>query len=148
MHPRSPVSMHTIHAALILALTIGIAAYDLRRQHIPNSVTLTLLLGGMITYFPGVFETWLGCALLFVTWRLGGMGGGDAKLWMGLLWLVPPSLAGMAVSMMVISFLTTASLQMVWRKLNDQPLTGVRSPGAWRVLPFAAWLLLSGVHVH
>ena len=134
--------MHTIHAALILALTIGIAAYDLRRQHIPNSVTLTLLLGGMITYFPGVFETWLGCALLFVTWRLGGMGGGDAKLWMGMLWLVPPSLADMAVSMMVVSFLTTASLQIVWRKLKNLPLTGVRAPGAWRVIPFAVWLIL------
>ena len=136
------------NAALTLVLTVGVAIYDLRRRHIPNSVTLTLLLGGMITYFPGVFETWLGCALLFVTWRLGGMGGGDAKLWMGMLWLVPPSLADMAVSMMVVSFLTTASLQMAWRKLKDQPLIGIRSPGAWRALPFAAWLLLSSVHVH
>ena len=136
------------NAALTLVLTVGVAIYDLRRRHIPNSVTLTLLLGGMITYFPGVFETWLGCALLFVTWRLGGMGGGDAKLWMGMLWLVPPHRADMAVSMMVVSFLITASLQMAWRKLKDQPLIGIRSPGAWRALPFAAWLLLSSVHVH
>jgi len=140
--------MHTIHAALTLALTVGVAIYDLRKRHIPNSVTLTLLLGGMIAYFPGAFETWLGCALLFVTWRLGGMGGGDAKWWMGLLWLVPPNLGVAAISMMVISFLTTASLQIVWRKLKDQPLIGIRTPGAWRALPFAVWLLLSGVYVH
>jgi len=50
--------------------------------------------------------------------------------------------------MMVVSFLTTASLQIVWRKLKNQPLIGIRSPGAWRALPFAAWLLLSCVHVY
>ena len=140
--------MITQNAALTLALTVGVAIYDLRRRRIPNSITLTLLLGGIVAHFPGSFETWLGCALLFVTWRLGGMGGGDAKWWMGLLWLVPPALAGKAVSMMVVSFLTTASLQMTWRKLKDQPLIGIRSPGAWRALPFAVWLLLSGMHVH
>ena len=140
--------MHTIHAALLLALTIGVTIFDRRRRHVPNSVTLTLLLGGMIAYFPGVFETWLGCAILFITWRLGGMGGGDAKLWMGMLWLVPPHQAGMAVSVVVGSFLTTAILQMVWRKLKGLPLTGIRTPGAWRVIPFAVWLLLPGVYVH
>jgi len=133
---------------MILLLAIGVAIFDLRRQRIPNSVTLTLLLGGIVAHFPGSFEIWLGCALLYSTWRLGGMGGGDAKLWMGLLWLVPPSLADIAVSMMVVSFLTTASLQIVWRKLKNQPLIGIRSPGAWRALPFAAWLLLSCVHVY
>jgi Flp pilus assembly protein protease CpaA len=136
------------NAALLLALTIGVTIFDLRKRHIPNSVTLTFLLGGIVAYFPGSFETWLGCAVLFVTWRLGGMGGGDAKWWMGMLWLVPPHRADMAVSMMVLSFLTTASLQMAWRKLKNQPLIGTRSPGAWRALPFAVWLLLSGVHVH
>ena len=140
--------MHNMYAALLLALSIGIAAYDLRRGRVPNSVTLTLLLGGIVAHFPGSFEIWLGCALLYSTWRLGGMGGGDAKLWMGMLWLVPPSLADMAVSMMVVSFLTTASLQMAWRKLKNQPLIGIRSPGAWRALPFAVWLLVSGVNVH
>ena len=133
---------------MILLLAIGVAIFDLCRQRIPNSVTLTLLLGGIVAHFPGSFEIWLGCALLYSTWRLGGMGGGDAKLWMGLLWLVPPSLADIAVSMMVVSFLTTASLQIVWRKLKNQPLIGIRSPGAWRALPFAAWLLLSCVHVY
>jgi len=140
--------MHTIHAALLLALTIGVTIFDLRRRRVPNSVTLTLLMGGIVAHFPGSFEIWLGCALLYSTWRLGGMGGGDAKWWMGLLWLVPPHRADMAVSMMVVSFLTTASLQMAWRKLKDQPLIGTRSPGAWRALPFAVWLFLSGVHVH
>jgi len=140
--------MHTFQAALLSTLVIGIAVYDQRRQHVPNSVTLTLLLGSMIAYFPGDIETWLGCALLFVTWRLGGMGGGDAKLWMGMLWLVPPHQAGMGVSVMVFSFLATAILQMGWRKLKGQPLTGVRTPGAWRVIPFAVWFLVSGVNVY
>ena len=134
--------MHTIQAALLLTLVIGIAAYDQRRQHVPNSVTLTLLLGGMIAYFPGEIETWLGCALLFVTWRLGGMGGGDAKLWMGMLWLVPPHQTDTGVSVMVVSFLTTAILQLILRKLKNLPLTGIRTPGAWRVIPFVVWVLL------
>ena len=140
--------MHTTQAILLLALTIGISVYDHHKWHVPNSITLTLLFGGMLAYFPGEIETWLGCALLFLTWRLGGMGGGDAKLWMGMLWLVPPHQASMGVSMMLVVFLTTSILQMGWRKLKDQPLTGIRSPGAWRVIPFAVWLLLSGVHVH
>jgi len=140
--------MHSTHAASILALTIGIAVYDQRRQHVPNSVTLTLLFGGMFAYFPGEIETWLGCALLFGTWRLGGIGGGDAKLWMGMLWLVPPYQAGMGVSVMVFSFLITAIIQMGWRKLKGQPLTGIRTPGAWRVIPFAVWFLVFCVNVY
>lgn len=134
--------MPTVKAALLLALVIGISLYDQRRQHVPNGITLTLLLGGMIAYFPSEIETWLGCALLFVTWRLGGIGGGDAKLWMGMLWLVPPHQAGMGISVMVVSFFTTAILQLILRKLKNLPLTGIRTPGAWRVIPFVVWLLL------
>jgi Flp pilus assembly protein protease CpaA len=140
--------MHTIQAVLFLALVTGISVYDHHKRHVPNSVTLTLLFGGMLAYFPGEVATWLGCALLFVTWRLGGMGGGDAKLWMGVLWLVPPHQASIGVSVMLVSFLMTAILQMGWRKFNGHPLTGVQSPGAWRVIPFAAWFLLAGIHVY
>jgi len=61
---------------------------------------------------------------------------------------VPPHQASIGVSVMLVSFLMTAILQMGWRKFNGHPLTGVQSPGAWRVIPFAAWFLLAGIHVY
>ena len=131
----------TILYFLVLLETTGLAWYDFRHQRIPNLVTLFLLMAGWILHFPGSIETWLGCVLLFMAWHIGWLGGGDAKLWMAMLWLVPPLQAGMSVSLMFISFLVTAGIQLAWRKVMGEQVTGIQSPGAWRVIPFAVWLL-------
>ena len=125
----------------LLLLAVFLAVYDIRTRNVPNWVTLPLLITGLMLQFPGAPETWLGCFLLFSAWRFGVLGGGDAKLWMAFLWLVPTNLAQPALLVMAIAFLLTASAQVVWRKLRGHPLWRMRSPGAWRVIPFALWLL-------
>ncbi len=126
---------------LLLLLVLCLAAYDLRTLCVPNWVTLPLLMTGLVLHFPGALETWLGCLLLFSAWRFGMLGGGDAKLWMAFLWLAPVELAQLALLGMAVAFVLTASVQLFWRKLRGHPMWGMRSPGAWRVIPFALWLL-------
>lgn len=134
----------TILYILILFETSGLIWYDFRHRRIPNLVTLFLLLAGLILHFPGA-EIWLGCVLLFIAWHVGWLGGGDAKLWMAMLWFVPAQQAGTAISLMFLLFLTTASLQLLWRKIKGRQIMGVQSPGAWRVIPFAVWLLVMSI---
>ncbi len=129
-------------ALLILAVTLAI--YDWRTRRVPNWVTFPLLIIGVVLHFPGAPGIWMGCLLLFSAWRFGALGGGDAKLWMALLWLVPVELAQPAVLMMASAFLLTAIVQLIWRKLSGHPVWGVRSPGAWRTIPFVLWLLAVG----
>ena len=135
----------TILYFLVLLETTGLAWYDFRHQRIPNLVTLFLLMAGWILHFPGAVEIWLGCFLLFIAWHIGWLGGGDAKLWMVMLWLVPPLQAGMSVSLMFISFLVTAGLQLAWREVRGKQVTGIQGPGTWRVIPFAVWLLAMSI---
>jgi Flp pilus assembly protein protease CpaA len=99
---------------------------------------------GLVLHWPGAPETWLGCLLLFSAWHYGMLGGGDAKLWMAFLWLVPSELAQPALLVMAMAFLLTAMVQLGWRKLRGCPLWGLHSPGTWRVIPFALWLFAVG----
>jgi Flp pilus assembly protein protease CpaA len=131
---------------LLLALVLLVSLHDLRRGRIPNWVTLPLLGIGLLWNFPGALETWLACLLLFAAWRAGWLGGGDAKLWMALLWLAPGALAQAVTTnaspVLVMSgiFVLTALVQLLWRKSQKMPLTGHKSPGAWRTIPYAIWL--------
>jgi Flp pilus assembly protein protease CpaA len=130
---------------LLLILVLCLAAYDARTQCVPNWVTLPLLASGMLLHFPGLPVTWLACLLLFSAWRLGVFGGGDAKLWMALLWLVPPGQAQWAVWVMAVAFGVTAGLQMLWRVARKQPAWGSPGPGVWRAIPFTLWLLAARI---
>lgn len=127
---------------LLCLLTIALALYDLRTRRVPNSVTLLLLLAGITLHAPGTFETWLATALLFVFWHFGALGGGDAKLWMALLWLAPPEVAHPAFFALFGVIFLTAIGQLLWRKGRGLPLTGHKTPGAWRAIPFAIWLVI------
>lgn len=127
---------------LLCLLTFALALYDLRTRRVPNRVTLLLLCAGMILHAPGKLEIWLGTALLFAFWRIGALGGGDAKLWMALLWLAPPEVAHQAFFVLFGAFFLTALGQLLWRKGRNLPLTGLKTPGAWRALPFAIWLVI------
>ena len=130
--------------ALLLILALCLTAYDARTQRVPNGVTLPLLSAGLVLHFPGVPVTWLACLLLFLAWNYGALGGGDAKLWMALLWLVPLERMQAAVLVMAAVFLLTASTQVLWRIARGCPALGVRSPGVWRAIPFTLWLVAAG----
>jgi len=130
---------------LLLLLTFALALYDFHTKRVPDWVTLPLLATGLILHFPGTLETWLGTVLLFAFWHLGALGGGDAKLWMALLWLVP--IEWMQTALIVIGFALfgTALAQLLWRYVRGLPMFGVQSPGAWRVIPFVVWMLWMGI---
>jgi Flp pilus assembly protein protease CpaA len=124
----------------LLALTIAVSLYDLRRGRVPNGVTLPLLIAGIIAHFPGSLDTWLLSLVLYTAWQAGGMSAGDAKLWLALVWLLP----GSTPLMFFITFFITGLLQILLRKFKRQPATGIRSPGAWRAIPFILW----SIYVH
>lgn len=125
----------------LFTLVLALALYDFHARRLPNAVTLPLLIAGVTLRFPGSPALWLGTGLLFAAWHGGGLGGGDAKLWMALLWLAPPEQAASALAVMALVFTGTAVLQLGWRVVRRRRILGVRSPGAWRALPFALWLL-------
>ncbi len=127
----------------LLALTLFVSVYDLRRRRVPNWATLPLLAAGLLVHFPGKLETWLACLMLFLSWQFKAMGAGDSKLWMALLWAAPPSGSQQTALTMWIVIIVTALAQMAYRKIAHRQLTGVRSPGAWRTIPFALLLVVA-----
>jgi Flp pilus assembly protein protease CpaA len=136
---------------LLLVLIVALAGYDLRRRRLPNGATLPLLLAGIILGMPGAVETWLGCWLLFAGWRSGALGGGDAKLWMALLWLAPLASSRItgrdALLAMAACLASSGLVQVLFRAVRGGALVGVRGPGAWRAVPFALWLLAAGLEL-
>ena len=128
----------------LLALVIGLSVYDFRTRRVPNWVTLPLLATGVILHFPGALETWVGTLLLFSAWHVGALGGGDAKLWMALLWVVPVEQVQPALIVMGAVLVGTALAQLFWRYVRGVPMFGLQAPGAWRVIPFVIWMVVSG----
>ena len=120
----------------------SLSLYDLRTGKIPNWATLPLLGLGIILHFPGSPELWLGCGLLFAAWRSGQMGAGDAKLWMMLFWNVPPDEQDMLF--FFLTLLLTATLQIGYRQLRGKPISGLRSPAAWRAIPYLLLVYYAG----
>jgi Flp pilus assembly protein protease CpaA len=119
--------------------TLALSLYDLRTGKVPNWATLPLLAAGCLTHFPGALPVWLASLLMFVAWHFGQMGAGDAKLWMAVFWAIPPELGAGMLSALFASFLGTALLQLLFRRLAGRPLSGRSTPAAWRTLPFVLW---------
>jgi Flp pilus assembly protein protease CpaA len=125
----------------LLILSLAVSLYDLRTGKVPNWVTLPLLCVGILAHFPGSLNVWLFSLVLYTAWHSQWMSAGDAKLWMALVWALPAG--GPATNPLVFfaTFFVTGLLQVLARKFKRQPLTGIRSPGAWRTIPFILWSL-------
>ena len=136
--------MTTLLAASLALLVAGLVWFDQQERRIPNWVTLPLLAVFILLNWPGAPETWLGCILLFLGWKSNWLGGGDAKLWMALLWAVPPDQGDTALLVIALSFLGTGLAQLAWRRFRKQHLTGRKAPAAWRAVPYVVWLLMIG----
>jgi Flp pilus assembly protein protease CpaA len=121
----------------LLILASAANLYDLHTGKVPNWVTLPLLFVGFLAHFPGSIQLWFLSLALFLAWHAGWMSAGDAKLWLALLWVLPST----DPMIFFITFLSTGLLQILVRKIKCQPLTGIRSPGAWRTIPFVLWSL-------
>jgi len=133
--------MDILTICLLVIVTFGLIAFDYRHKRIPNAVTIPLLLCFIALNWPGKPEIWMGCFLLFTGWQMGWMGGGDAKLWMSLLWATPTYAATQSLGVLAAAFIFTGLLQIIWRKWRNTDLTGVQSAGSWRTLPYLAWLI-------
>jgi len=129
-----------IHWLFLFLLLLSL--YDLQTGKIPNWTTLPLLAAGFVLHFPGDTLLWLGSCLLFAAWRAGQMGAGDAKLWMALFWLLPSD--ERFLLFFFLSLLLTATLQIGYRQLRGKSVTGVRSPAAWRTIPYILLIHYAG----
>ena len=68
------------------------------------------------------------------------MGGGDAKLWIGLLWCLS-SFGDNVVVWMFVALMATGVAQIVMRGLSQKRLVvGFKTAGAWRTVVFMGLL--------
>ena len=125
--------------ALVL-YTLILSLYDLRTGIVPNWATLPLLAAGILAYFPGAFPVWIACLFVFLAWHSGQMGAGDAKLWMALFWAIPPVQSADIPPVLFASLIGTALIQLLFRKLTHQSVSGLLTPAAWRTIPFILWI--------
>lgn len=134
-----PIHVSLYHARPMIWLLfylLAVARYDLRSRRIPNWCTVPLILAGMIAHFPGSFNLWLICFLLVSFWSSGWMGAGDVKLWMAVLWALPETNIPSLILLVFLSFLITGVTQMLWRWIRKSPASGIKTPAAWRTIPF------------
>jgi len=127
---------------LLFFVIILLSLYDLKYRRVPNWISLPLMLVGLIMAgFPGNPILWIGSVFIFQAWRLGVIGGGDAKLWIGLLWCLF-SFAGEGIlAVMSVSLVITGLAQLGLRAITRQEVqTGIKTPGAWRAVVFMGCL--------
>ncbi len=128
----------------LLLLNFFVSLYDFRHARIPNWVTIPLLILGLIVNSPHPFGIYVLIISFWIAWKLGWMGGGDAKLWMGLVVSLPSGYQMLWIIPLV--FFATGALQLLWRKIRGRALTGIRSPGAWRTLLYMLVILAQEFH--
>jgi Flp pilus assembly protein protease CpaA len=124
----------------LFALVIVISLYDLKYRQIPNWTTIPLMLVGLSVNLPGNPLIWVASAFVFSAWRSGFMGGGDAKLWIGLLWCLS-SFGESVVVWMFVALMVTGVAQITVRTLSQKRVAvGFKASGAWRTVVFMGLL--------
>jgi len=128
---------------LLVLLCLYLTVHDLRYRKVPNWITLPLILIGIIVNFPGTPTLWLGNIILLTAWGSGWMGGGDVKLWIGLLWCTFSFWGDSVTLVMFLTLIVTAIAQILVRILaNKRDVVGIKLPGAWRTLAYLIFLVL------
>jgi Flp pilus assembly protein protease CpaA len=136
--------MSFIFLFTLLLLSFFVSLYDFRHARIPNWVTIPLFVTGLIVNSPHPFGIYIFLVSFWIAWKLGWMGGGDAKLWMGLVVTIPPVYQALWIIPLVL--FATGALQLLWRKSKIRTLTGVRTPGAWRTCVYLLVILIQELH--
>ena len=126
--------------SFLFTLVILTSLYDLKCHKIPNWVTLPLMLLGLYVSFPGNPVIWIASSFIFSAWKFRFMGGGDAKLWLALLWCLS-SFGDNVVIWMFAALMLTGVAQIVVRALSQKRVViGFRTAGAWRTVVFMGLL--------
>jgi len=128
----------------LLLLASMVSVYDRHHARIPNWVTLPLIVLGILVNTPLSWFVFLFATGFFIAWRAGWMGGGDAKLWAGIILVLPSS--EIMLWALPLTFFSTALIQLLWRKIRGEVVTGRRTPAAWRAVVYL--LILTGVHAY
>lgn len=129
---------------LLLLLAIVVSLYDYRYARIPNVVSLPLILLGSFTNLPKPWYVLFFLAALLLFRKKRRMGGGDVKLWAGIILFLPPT--EITLWALPFTFFGTGLVQLLWRKIRGEPVTGRRTPAAWRTVVYL--LILSGTHAY
>ena len=126
---------------VVFFVIIVVSLYDLKYHKVPNWISLPLMLVGFLLGFPGSPVLWMGSIFIFQAWMLGLIGGGDAKLWVGLLWCLFSFAGDKIILVMSISLMATGLVQLIVRAMVNKSIeTGIKTPGAWRTLVFMSLL--------
>ena len=136
--------MSFIFLLTLLLLSFLVSLYDFHYARIPNWVTIPLFIIGLIVNSPHPFGIYVLLGSFLGAWKLGWMGGGDAKLWMGFIVCLPSIYQMLWIIPLV--FFATGALQLLWRKIRGRTLTGIRTPGAWRTLIYMLVILVQELH--
>lgn len=128
----------------LLLLAAFVCIYDYRHSRIPNWVTLPLIILGILVNTPLSWSVFFFAVGVFIAWRVGWMGGGDAKFWIGVLLILPATETTLWA--LPFTFFGTALLQLLWRKIRGEDVFGRRTPAAWRTVIYL--LILAGAHAH
>ena len=129
---------------LLLLLTVLIAIYDLRYARIPNVASLPLIIIGSFTNLPKPWYVLFFLIAFLLFWKERWMGGGDVKLWAGIILFLPATETMLWA--LPFTFFITGLVQLLWRKFRDEPVTGRRTPAAWRTVVYL--LILVGTHAY
>ena len=139
-------------ATLASGLLIYAALHDLAARTVPNWLSLAVLTVGCIwrlldhSLLGGVFAGLITFVCLFAVWMLGGMGGGDVKLWASSALLIPPLLTPeLAFVLHVVLF--GGALAILYLILcRVVPVPKWRAGGGWprRLLRIEAWRIGRG----
>ena len=130
-------AMSSYYFLFLFFVIVLVSLYDLKYCEVPNWISLPLMVIGLITGFPGNPTLWIGSIFIFQAGRLGIVGGGDAKLWVGLLWCLFSFMGERILLVMSISLTITGLAQILVRLLTKKKVeTGIKVPGAWRTVVF------------
>lgn len=128
----------------LLLLAIVVSLYDLRYGRIPNAATLPLIVIGSFTNLPKPWYVVFFLIALLLFWKECWMGGGDVKLWTGIILFLPPT--EITLWALPLTFFSTGLVQLLWRKMRGEPVTGRRTPAAWRTVVYL--LILVSIHAY
>ncbi len=137
-------------AALIASALVAAALHDIAARTIPNRLCLAVSLAGLLDralageLAAGLTAMLLVFALLVVVWRLGALGGGDAKLLAACALVVPP---GNVPAMLLATALAGGAIALAF--LAARPLVASHVPPRpaglpGRVLRAEAWRVRRG----